>query len=96
MGGVFLDSSYETVREVILRVLHENIELAIEGKLAKDYKSTLQELIQKQKDTTIEYRDLGSTGPQHNQLFKTQLVINGFPKTTGPKRKPNRSRPAST
>ncbi len=83
MGGVFLDSSYETVREVILRVLHENIELAIEGKLAKDYKSTLQELIQKQKDTTIEYRDLGSTGPQHNQLFKTQLVINGFPKTTG-------------
>ena len=83
IGAVFLDSDYETAREVILRLLSENIELALAGKLVKDYKTELQEQIQKHPGRTIEYRDLEATGPDHNRVFHTELLIDGEKVTQG-------------
>ncbi|MGI6109877.1 MAG: ribonuclease III [Eubacteriaceae bacterium] len=83
MGAVFLDSDYKTVSEVILRVLAENIELARAGKLVKDYKTELQEQIQKEQGHTIEYRDLDATGPDHDRVFNTELLIDNCEAGTG-------------
>lgn len=83
MGGIFLDSNYETVRDVILKVLHENIEMAMEGKLVNDYKTKLQELIQKDPNSTIYYHDLKATGPEHDQVFTVEVVINGKSQAQG-------------
>lgn len=77
MGGIFLDSNYETVQRVILNLLSESIELAIEGKLFKDYKTALQERVQQHPGMTIRYEDLFSTGPEHDQVFTTGLIIDG-------------------
>lgn len=83
MGGIFLDSNYETVKKVILTVLDENIQMALEGKLVNDYKTRLQELVQSKPDNTISYEDMGTSGPEHDQVFTVQVVINGIPQTTG-------------
>lgn len=83
MGGIFLDSNYETVREVILRLLADNIEMALEGKLVKDYKTELQERVQQHPGKTISYKDLEARGPEHDQIFTAQLIIDGKPTTTG-------------
>ena len=43
----------------------------------KDYKTTLQELIQKQKNQLITYRLTGESGPDHDKEFTVEVSING-------------------
>lgn len=83
IGAVFLDSDYPTARSVILRLLHENIELALSGKLVKDYKTELQERVQRKPGHTIHYQDLEASGPDHDRIFHTQLLIDEKVVSTG-------------
>lgn len=77
IGAVFLDSNFETTREMVLRLLGDNIELALSGALVKDYKTELQEQIQKKSDNVIEYILEKSEGPEHNKTFYIDLHFNG-------------------
>lgn len=83
MGAVFLDSDYETVKEVVLRVLKTNIAEALRGTLVKDYKTELQEEVQKNADSTIEYVLVDAQGPEHNKTFYIALMINAAPVSDG-------------
>jgi len=76
IGAVFLDSNFETTREMVLRLLGNNIELALSGALVKDYKTELQEHIQKNNDNVIEYVLDKSEGPEHNKTFFINLLLN--------------------
>lgn len=42
----------------------------------KDYKTALQELIQRQKNQLISYRLTGETGPDHNKEFAVEVRVN--------------------
>ena len=77
MGAVFLDSDYDTTKKVVLGTLEKNIELALSGGLIKDYKTELQEQIQKHSDNAIEYVLEKSEGPEHNKTFFIDLSFNG-------------------
>lgn len=84
IGAIFLDSNFPTTRSVILSWY---------GNYTKDLSSTLevinpkgnlQETIQAQSaDSTIEYRLLDTTGPEHKRTFKVAVFINGKRKGTG-------------
>jgi ribonuclease-3 len=43
----------------------------------RDYKTALQELIQRKKDQVISYSLVGETGPDHDKLFTVSVSING-------------------
>ncbi|MBK5243858.1 MAG: ribonuclease III [Eubacteriaceae bacterium] len=77
IGAVFLDSNFETTREMVLRLLDTNIQLALSGALVKDHKTELQEHIQKNSDNVIEYVLEKSEGPEHNKTFYIDLLLNG-------------------
>lgn len=77
IGAVFLDSNFETTRKVVLKILDSNIQLALSGALVKDYKTELQEYIQKNNDNVIEYILDRSEGPEHNKTFYINLIFNG-------------------
>ena len=77
IGAVFLDSNFEMTRKVVLKVLESNIQLALSGALVKDYKTELQEYIQKNNDNVIEYVLDRSEGPEHNKTFYIKLIFNG-------------------
>ena len=77
IGAVFLDSNFEKTRKVVLKVLESNIQLALSGALVKDYKTELQEYIQKNNDNVIEYVLDRSEGPEHNKTFYIKLIFNG-------------------
>jgi len=47
IGAIYMDSGYESARSFVLRHFQGTIDSAIEGKLYKDYKSDVQELLQK-------------------------------------------------
>ena len=43
----------------------------------KDYKTTLQELVQKKKNQLISYRLTGESGPDHDKEFTVEVTLNG-------------------
>lgn len=75
MGAVFMDSSYEKTREIVLSLLMEIIRKAMAGNLTYDYKSQLQEYIHQKKIKDFSYNLVKITGPEHNQIFTSELLI---------------------
>ena len=61
----------------------------------RDYKTALQELVQRQADQVLVYQVVGEQGPDHAKTFEAEVLLNGTPLGTGcghSKKKPNRLR----
>lgn len=69
-GAVFLDGGYSAVRDVILRLFEDVIEDALKGRLSRDYKSRLQELLNAGGKSQLEYVITGESGPDHDKTFE--------------------------
>ncbi|MBT9163190.1 MAG: Ribonuclease 3 [Chloroflexi bacterium] len=69
IGAVFVDQGFDIAREFVLRILGEELERAIAGKLEKDPKSRLQEVVQAEQRLTPVYRTDDVTGPDHDRVF---------------------------
>jgi ribonuclease III len=68
-GAVYLDGGLDEARQVILHVLKDYIvELACEKPIT-DFKTHLQELLQREGSEIPEYALLGTTGPDHDKSF---------------------------
>ena len=48
-----------------------------------DYKTTLQEIVQKNGRGAVSYTTISETGKEHNKQFTVQVIINGEPRNTG-------------
>ena len=50
-----------------------------------DYKTQLQEIVQKNRQETLEYRLAGESGPDHAKVFTMELLLNSnvFAQGTG-------------
>ncbi len=77
IGAVFLDGGWEEAKAFALRLLSGVIRQALGGRLAKDYKSQLQEAYQSEGETEIVYTVKKEEGPDHDKTFYVELTING-------------------
>lgn len=76
-GAIFLDSSYETVRDYLLTNFEADIVVAVaKGDLFVDYKTELQERLQKVSRAKLEYAVVKEEGPDHNKIFYMDVMIN--------------------
>ena len=75
IAAIYLDGGMEPAREHILRFVIPEIENHKNNSF-KDYKTLLQEIIQKNPGERLEYRLVGSTGPDHNKHFKVEVCLN--------------------
>ena len=75
LGAIFLDGGLEEARALILR-LFEPIADKATSKI-KDYKSTLQEHLQKKNDGTATYKIINEDGPPHRKTFTAQAIYKG-------------------
>jgi ribonuclease-3 len=80
-GAIFLDSSYNRTKKVLLNHLkYSNYFLNLinldNKNTTNDYKSTLQELIQKKSNIVPEYFILKKEGPDHQSIFSVCVKIN--------------------
>ena len=66
----------EPARAFVLRFIPHKVEVALAGGAFKDYKTMLQEIVQKNKQETLEYRLAGQSGPDHDKRFKMELLLN--------------------
>lgn len=76
MGAIFLDSNFETVKTVILRVMNDTIKEIVSHDGIDDSKTALQEFLQKNGQCAIEYRLEGEKGPDHNKIYTMAVYIN--------------------
>ncbi len=89
LGAIYMDGGIVPAREFVLGFIPRRIDAAIEGGSYKDYKTMLQEIVQKNKQETLEYRLAGQSGPDHNKRFTMELLINAnvFASGTGKSKK---------
>jgi ribonuclease-3 len=76
IGAIYLDGGIEEVKNFIIPNLKNTIEEYIkEGN--RDYKTQLQEKLQKNGDVKIEYNIIEENGPAHEKYFKVSVSCNG-------------------
>ena len=78
IGAMFLDSNFDTCEKFIEKSLKFSKELFNQIHLqTKDYKTELQEYVQAQENTKLEYVLLDKTGPAHLPEFTMAVEIDG-------------------
>ncbi len=75
IAAIFLDGGYERARDFILKFIPLEIK-NIHKKPIKDYKTTLQEIVQKNPGEKLLYRLVGESGPDHNKHFVSEVLLN--------------------
>lgn len=76
-GAIYIDSDFETVNVLMLERFEEDIVQAVNnGNLFIDYKTQLQEIMQKENKTRLEYIVFEEEGPDHNKVFFMNVIIN--------------------
>ncbi|MCL2014346.1 MAG: ribonuclease III [Oscillospiraceae bacterium] len=74
IGAIFLDGGIEPAREFVLRFVPENI--SKKPDMGFDYKTELQEIIQRNPDDKVSYTPVEESGPAHDKVFKMQVTLN--------------------
>lgn len=75
LAAIYLDSGMEKAREWLLNLMQDELKLAVTGKTYHDYKTILQELVQKD-NGIIRYKVVSATGPDHHKDFTVEAIIN--------------------
>jgi ribonuclease-3 len=76
IAAIYQDTELSRVRNVIDSFFVESIERLKRGEGVKDFKTTLQELIQNKAKTTPVYQVTSSTGPDHEKVFEISVLVN--------------------
>ena len=83
IAAMFIDGGLEPAKKFIIENLKEEIETATKHVGQKDYKTVLQEELQKNGDVKIEYKIIKESGPDHDKTFEAEVSLNGKILATG-------------
>ncbi len=75
VGAIHLSCGMDRSKQFIYEQLNEEIELAVRGESIVDYKSILQEQVQKQFGVLPLYCLVSSTGPDHDKDFVVEVFV---------------------
>lgn len=84
MGAVYLDSDFEVVNNLMLQKFENDLVHAVaKGSLFIDYKTDLQENLQKRTRSQIEYKIKKEEGPDHDKIFYIDVLVDNKSVGTG-------------
>ena len=72
LAAVYLDGGIENAKKIVLRFISRYDE----NERTKDYKTTLQEVIQRNPEEHVEYVVIDSSGPDHAKIFTVEVHLN--------------------
>jgi len=75
IGSIYIDGGMEKAREFVLYFMEEAITSSINGAYFIDFKTQLQEVVQKTGDQKIHYGIFEEKGPDHDKLFTVQVNV---------------------
>lgn len=82
-AAVYLDGGIGEASQLIHRVLLDVEKESVVEERRKDFKTALQELVQRQADQVLTYRMIGEQGPDHAKIFSAEVLLNGDRLGTG-------------
>lgn len=96
VAGVYLDGGFDSVSQLVRRVMVPEIERTVETSHGKNYKSLLQQLAQKSNRGMPSYDLMDEKGPDHSKCFKIAVRIgpDSFAPAWGPNKKEAEQRAA--
>ena len=83
IGAIYLDGGWEPARRFILSFIREDTAQAAGHGQVHDYKTQLQEIVQKNREETLSYRLAATEGPDHEKRFTVELLLNSNVFATG-------------
>ena len=83
IAAMFIDGGLEPAKKFIIENLKDEIEIATKHVGEKDYKTVLQEELQKNGEVKIEYKIINESGPDHDKTFEAEVSLNGKVLATG-------------
>jgi ribonuclease-3 len=78
VAAVYLDRGFESARLYVLDHLGPGIEACLADRHQKNYKSILQQIAQRDLNTTPTYKVLREDGPDHRKDFEVLAVVGGY------------------
>lgn len=75
IAAIYLDGGLEAARKHILRFVIPEVK-NMRTKPFKDYKTTLQEIVQKNPGEILEYNMVSESGPDHDKHFVFEVYLN--------------------
>ena len=81
IAAAFLDGGREAALGIVRRYIL--VEVPVKKLNNVDYKTQLQELVQRKKDQVLSYSLVGESGPDHDKRFDVEVRLNGTVVGTG-------------
>ncbi len=76
-GAIYIDSDFNTTNNLLLKKFKGDvIKASLKGTLFVDYKTELQERLQKDKNIKIDYKVYKEEGPDHDKVFFIKICLN--------------------
>lgn len=76
IGAIYMDGGFSQASKFVLAQLKAALEMIGRGEGVKDYKTLLQEVVQKHNDSKIAYEIMDQRGPDHNKVFEVAVLVN--------------------
>ena len=73
----------DAARDLIRRVLLDKEQEEQVEERRRDYKTELQELVQRRPEQVLRYEMTGTSGPDHDRVFSFRVLLNGQVAGTG-------------
>lgn len=75
LAAIYLDGGMDEATKFVLRFIPEHLSLK-QAKGLNDYKTTLQEIIQQNREEKVEYVLICESGPDHDKTFEVEVHLN--------------------
>ena len=75
IAAIYLDGGLEEAKRFIFEYMEQIIENSIKGKIFRDYKTYLQEILQSKGEQNIWYKLIEEKGPDHNKRFVMEVGV---------------------
>lgn len=75
LAAIYLDGGLEEASRFVLRYVLPELKRR-DDEVFKDYKTALQEIIQRNPEESVTYHLIGESGPDHNKTFEVEVHLN--------------------
>lgn len=75
IAAIYLDGGFESAQNFVLPFITNELK-HIDDEVFKDYKTALQEIIQRNPEESVTYILTGEEGPDHKKVFEVEVKLN--------------------
>ena len=76
LAAIFLDGGIDVAKKHVMNFVLRELEHSSDEESFKDYKTLLQEIIQKNPEESVNYVLIGEEGPDHDKCFTVEVRLN--------------------